>query len=153
MYKNFKITEEERLQILESHMSHGYKKPLNEEMSPENAEFFKKQRQSAVDNLGNSDSKTLFKDKFISKLNSLVYEFEYQLENLMEDAFEESDNQMDLGVETKFANMIISKLDETKDKVKSEYLAIEPNDDQIMNQPGSEGGVSYKSDDDNFQGR
>jgi hypothetical protein len=30
MYKNFKITEEERQQILESHMSHGYKKPLNE---------------------------------------------------------------------------------------------------------------------------
>jgi hypothetical protein len=31
MYKNFKITEEERQQILESHMSHGYKKPLNEQ--------------------------------------------------------------------------------------------------------------------------
>lgn len=30
MYKNFKITEEERQQILESHMSHGYKKPLKE---------------------------------------------------------------------------------------------------------------------------
>ena len=30
MYKNFKITEKERQQILESHMSHGYRQPLNE---------------------------------------------------------------------------------------------------------------------------
>ena len=30
MYKNFKLTEKERQQILESHMSHGYKQPLNE---------------------------------------------------------------------------------------------------------------------------
>lgn len=30
MYKNFKLTEKERQQILESHMSHGYRKPLNE---------------------------------------------------------------------------------------------------------------------------
>lgn len=31
MYKNFKITEEERQQILEMHMSHGYKQLLNEQ--------------------------------------------------------------------------------------------------------------------------
>ena len=30
MYKNFKLTEKERQQILESHMSHGYRQPLNE---------------------------------------------------------------------------------------------------------------------------
>jgi hypothetical protein len=30
MYKNFNITEKEKQQILESHMKHGYKKPLNE---------------------------------------------------------------------------------------------------------------------------
>lgn len=31
MYRNFKITEEEKQQILESHKKHGYKKPLNED--------------------------------------------------------------------------------------------------------------------------
>ena len=30
MYKNFNLTDEERQQIMESHKSHGYKKPLNE---------------------------------------------------------------------------------------------------------------------------
>lgn len=30
MYKNFNLTEKERQQILESHKSHGYRKPLNE---------------------------------------------------------------------------------------------------------------------------
>ena len=30
MYKNFNLTDEERLQIMEQHKSHGYKKPLNE---------------------------------------------------------------------------------------------------------------------------
>jgi hypothetical protein len=33
MYKNFNLTEEERQQIMESHKSHGYKKPLNEHMA------------------------------------------------------------------------------------------------------------------------
>jgi len=32
MYKNFKLTDEERKQIMEMHQSHGYKKPLNEDM-------------------------------------------------------------------------------------------------------------------------
>lgn len=31
MYKNLKLTEQERRQILEMHMSHGYKKPLVEQ--------------------------------------------------------------------------------------------------------------------------
>ena len=31
MYKNFKLTEKEKREILEQHKSHGYKKPLNEE--------------------------------------------------------------------------------------------------------------------------
>lgn len=35
MYKNFKITEEEKQQILESHKKHGYKKPLNEQYEDE----------------------------------------------------------------------------------------------------------------------
>jgi hypothetical protein len=30
MYKNFNLTEEERKQIMEMHMSHGYKQPINE---------------------------------------------------------------------------------------------------------------------------
>ena len=34
MYKNFNITEEERQQILEMHMSHGYKQLLNEADAP-----------------------------------------------------------------------------------------------------------------------
>jgi hypothetical protein len=33
MYKNFSLTDEERKEILESHKSHGYKKPLNEKIS------------------------------------------------------------------------------------------------------------------------
>jgi hypothetical protein len=32
MYKNFKLTDEERKQILEMHESHGYKKPVNEQI-------------------------------------------------------------------------------------------------------------------------
>ena len=31
MYKNFNLTESEKEQILNMHMSHGYKKPLNED--------------------------------------------------------------------------------------------------------------------------
>ncbi len=34
MYKNFKITEEEKQKIMEMHQSHGYKKPMNEQSSP-----------------------------------------------------------------------------------------------------------------------
>jgi hypothetical protein len=33
MYKNFKISEEEKRQILEMHQSRGYKKPLNENIN------------------------------------------------------------------------------------------------------------------------
>lgn len=33
MYKNFNITEEERKQIMEMHKSHGYKQPINEQLS------------------------------------------------------------------------------------------------------------------------
>ena len=32
MYRNFKLTEEEKREILESHKSHGYKTVLNENM-------------------------------------------------------------------------------------------------------------------------
>jgi hypothetical protein len=35
MYKNFNLTNEERKEIMESHKSHGYKKPLNEKISDE----------------------------------------------------------------------------------------------------------------------
>jgi hypothetical protein len=30
MYKNFNLTDEERKEIMESHKSHGYKKPVND---------------------------------------------------------------------------------------------------------------------------
>jgi hypothetical protein len=30
MYKNFKLTDDERKEIMEAHKSHGYKKPINE---------------------------------------------------------------------------------------------------------------------------
>jgi hypothetical protein len=33
MYKNFNLTDEERRQIMEQHKSHGYKKPLSEQMN------------------------------------------------------------------------------------------------------------------------
>ena len=33
MYKNFKLTDEERKQIMEMHKSHGYKKMINEDDS------------------------------------------------------------------------------------------------------------------------
>ena len=35
MYKNFKVTEEEKEQIMEMHKSHGYKKPMNESVEPD----------------------------------------------------------------------------------------------------------------------
>lgn len=36
MYKNFSLTDKERKQILESHKSHGYRQPLNEQPTKEN---------------------------------------------------------------------------------------------------------------------
>ena len=36
MYKNFKLTNEERAQILEQHSSYGYRQPLNEQPTGEN---------------------------------------------------------------------------------------------------------------------
>jgi len=36
MYKNFNITEEEKKQILESHQSYGYKKPISEQSEERN---------------------------------------------------------------------------------------------------------------------
>ena len=35
MYKNFKLTDEERKQIMEHHKMHGYKKPLSEQSAPD----------------------------------------------------------------------------------------------------------------------
>jgi hypothetical protein len=35
MYKNFTLTESEKEQILKQHKSHGYKKPLNEDIEDE----------------------------------------------------------------------------------------------------------------------
>ena len=37
MYKNFKLTDEERKQIMEQHKMHGYKKPLKEDVSMDDA--------------------------------------------------------------------------------------------------------------------
>jgi hypothetical protein len=39
MYKNFKLTEEEKNQILEMHQSHGYKKPLIEQEQEQEQEI------------------------------------------------------------------------------------------------------------------
>ena len=36
MYKNFKLTDEERKQILEQHSAHGYKQPINEQSATSN---------------------------------------------------------------------------------------------------------------------
>ncbi len=36
MYKNFKLTDEERKQILEQHSMHGYKQPINEQAATPN---------------------------------------------------------------------------------------------------------------------
>jgi hypothetical protein len=41
MYKNFKITDKERKQILEQHKEHGYRKPLNEASDITTNMFFK----------------------------------------------------------------------------------------------------------------
>jgi hypothetical protein len=38
MYKNFNLTEQEKKQIMEMHKSHGYKKPLNEDIISTNPE-------------------------------------------------------------------------------------------------------------------
>jgi hypothetical protein len=134
MYKNFKITEEEKKQILESHMSHGYKKPLNEQSDDDSTQY--------------TDQETLD-----SKLEKFAISVEGGISDLMEEAFQESSNKMDMSVSDDMANKIISLLDEIKNNVRMEHLEKEPSDDDIYNQPGSEGGVSYKGDDDNFQGR
>ena len=45
MYKNFNLTDEERKQIIEMHMSRGYKKPLNEQLFNDEGEQMMSYRQ------------------------------------------------------------------------------------------------------------
>lgn len=71
MYKNFKLTEEEKNQILEMHQSNGYKKPLNEqEISGANIDDVKKYFENS-DNFVISDeitSSSQYTDIFIIKV-------------------------------------------------------------------------------------
>jgi hypothetical protein len=133
MYKNFKITEEEKKQILESHMSHGYKKPLNEQSNDDSTQ---------VTNRETLDSKL---EKFAISVTGGI-------SDLMDDAFRESANKMDMSISNDMADKIISLLDEIKDDVRMEHSEREPSDDDIYNQPGFEGGISYGGG-GNFQGR
>ena len=141
MYKNFKITEEERQQILESHMSHGYKKPLKEDDSekPNDEQFI-----------------------MVKFFDKKIEEFEDEMRNLIEDAqdnfFNWKGDSYDSDRESsdkfdKLVGAVVNKIESMASQLKAEYLEKEPSDDDTYNQPGSEGGVSYKSDDDNFQGR
>ncbi len=41
MYRNFKLTDEERKAILEQHSAHGYKTPLSESATPPNVSCLK----------------------------------------------------------------------------------------------------------------
>lgn len=140
MYKNFKLTEEERQQILESHMSHGYKKPLKE------------------NNSDNQNSEEFIKMKFFDKK---IEKFEDEMINLIEDAKDNFYNwkgvSFDSDIESsqkfdKLVGMVVNKIEGFANELRMEYLENEPNDDQIMNRPGSEGGISYGGG-SNFQGR
>ena len=137
MYKNFKITEEERQQILESHMSHGYKKPLNDRLINENEPTNPKKEQ-------------VFMSKFF---NEPIENFEDEIGNLFRDV-EQHFTSYD-GIDDSYytlLKMVIDKIDQVSDNLRYEHLEKEPSDDDIYNQPGSEGGVSYGGG-GNFQGR
>mgnify|MGYP003334969872 CR=1 FL=1 len=54
MYKNFKLSDEERKQIMEMHQSHGYKQPINESSGPLDGEqimFHSRRLARAIDEL------------------------------------------------------------------------------------------------------
>lgn len=70
MYRNFKISDKERKQILESHMTHGYRKPLNEN-SYENFQ------QSVKDNLEKLTKDEDEYQKALSFLESNVDDVEF----------------------------------------------------------------------------
>jgi hypothetical protein len=62
MYKNFNLTDEERKEIMESHKSHGYKKPLNEKITDKEIKLvrgnpdFKKQTGRPVGDYANKSA-------------------------------------------------------------------------------------------------
>jgi hypothetical protein len=137
MYKNFKITEEEKKQILESHMSHGYKKPLNNRLINENEPTNPKKEQ-------------VFMSKFF---NGPIENFEDEIGNLFRDV-EDHFTSYD-GIDDSYytlLKMVIDKIDQVSDNLRIGHLEKEPSDDDIYNQSGSEGGVSYGGG-GNFQGR
>lgn len=71
MYKNFKLTDEERKQIMEMHGSHGYKKPINEKIYDSeydvvrgNPDFKLKIGKPVGDYLANRDAAKQFQQDF-----------------------------------------------------------------------------------------
>ena len=105
MYKNFNITEKEKEQILESHMKHGYKKPLNE--TADNSLDVNEAERSPVKQVINS----IFRKNGIKKVTSNSssvrgfrrtegsgYEYNYggsvSLVRIPEDVIEDLANQM-----------------------------------------------------------
>ena len=71
MYKNFNLTDKERKEILESHKSHGYKKPINEVIRDKEYDVargipdFKTQTGKPVgDYVGNRDAARQFQQDF-----------------------------------------------------------------------------------------
>ncbi len=69
MYRNFKITEEEKKQILESHMSYGYKKPVTEEESLD--EFFGRAWLTKIKIDGHYDASDEEKAKITSEMEGV----------------------------------------------------------------------------------
>jgi hypothetical protein len=140
MYKNFRLTDKERQQILESHMSHGYKKPLKEDDS---------------DNKGDAE---YIKMKFF---DNRIEEFGDEMRNLIDDAQDNFFNwkgdsfNADMESDDNFIKMVgavINKIESMASQLRAEYLEREPSDDDTYNQPGSEGGISYGKG-DQWQGR
>jgi len=74
MYKNFNLTEEERKEIMESHKSHGYKKPLNEKITDKeiklvrgNPDFKKQTGRPVGDYVNKSTAAKQFQQDFRSE--------------------------------------------------------------------------------------
>jgi hypothetical protein len=61
MYKNFTLTESEREQILNQHMDHGYKQPMNEQVKQPTGDF------TTIGRFGSFDAKILGRRGFTVK--------------------------------------------------------------------------------------
>lgn len=136
MYKNFKITDEERKEIMEQHKSHGYKKPLKESSIKE-------------DDSNNKSEVDFLIMKFFDKK---IEEFEYDMRDLFDESNDKFFQQRDLHSGFELIEKVINKIESMASQLKAEYVEREPSDDDIYNQSGSEGGVSYGKG-DQWQGR